>query len=502
MRTRLAHVLSFWLLGAVALSVLGMGGVSAWHLRQGFVAYLQARDVERLDRFALLVAGRMQRATVDSASRGDPAAPPDMRGLLRELAVLEGLPSGPPPAPNGPPAAGPEGAGGPDREPGAGPGRPPPHGPQGREDAFGARVRLLRPDGSHWAGPRLAPGAQGLVERPVFLAGQLAARLQLRPAAPLPGGIETQFLRSQYLGIAAVAAAMLLLALGSALGLARQWARPLRAVQEATTRIAAGELGVRVPIERGDEIGDVVRNVNAMAASLQRIEGARRRWLADLSHELRTPLAALRGEIEALVDGVRQPSAAAFASLHEDVLRLGRLVDDLHLLAMADLQTLPYRCTEADAVDIAEAALQRHAAFARDAGLTLGWRSTPTAPVPVRWDALRIDQVLTNLLQNSLRYTDAPGRIELSLHEAAGTVHLSVDDSAPGVAPLDLPRLFEPLFRADAARSRHNGGSGLGLAICRAIVAAHGGRVGVSASPLGGLRVHVELPVNAVGRGT
>ena len=143
-----------------------------------------------------------------------------------------------------------------------------------------------------------------------------------------------------------------MLALGGALWLARQWVRPLLAVQAATARIAQGELDVRVPVERGDEIGDVVRNVNAMAASLQRIEGARRRWLADLSHELRTPLTVLRGEIEALVDGVRQPGEAALRSLREDVLRLGRLVDDLHLLAMADLQALPCHFADADAVQI------------------------------------------------------------------------------------------------------------------------------------------------------
>ena len=146
---------------------------------------------------------------------------------------------------------------------------------------------------------------EGVIERPVVLRGEVVARALLRPMAPAPDAIEWQFLRSQYRSIAAVAAALLGLALGGALWLARQWVRPLLAVQAATARIAQGELDVRVPVERDDEIGDVVRNVNAMAASLQRIEGTRRRWLADLSHELRTPLTVLRGEIEALVDGVR-----------------------------------------------------------------------------------------------------------------------------------------------------------------------------------------------------
>ena len=378
---------------------------------------------------------------------------------------------------------------------------PPPGPPPGREDSFGARVALLRPDGTHWAGPAIAGDVRGVVERPVVLRGEVVARLRLRPVAPAPDAIEMQFLRSQYLGIAALASGLLLLALAGALWLARQWARPLRAVQEATARIAQGELGVRIPVERGDEIGDVVRNVNAMAESLQRIEGARRRWLADLSHELRTPLSVLRGEIEALVDGVRQPSAAVLQSLHEDVLRLGALVDDLHLVAMADLRTLPCRFADADAVQVVRGVMQRHAGLAAQAGLTLGWSSEPDSPVAVQWDAARIEQLLANLLQNSLRYTDAPGRIELSLRHAQGLVQLAVDDSAPGVAAGDLPRVFEPLFRADAARSRHNGGSGLGLAIGAAIVAAHGGCISAGASALGGLRVQVELPACAAATG-
>ena len=230
-----------------------------------------------------------------------------------------------------------------------------------------------------------------------------------------PHADESRFLRSQYLGIAAVASALLLLALACAFWLARQWVRPLVAVQEATARIAQGELDVRLHEERSDEIGDVVRNVNKMAASLQRMEGARRRWLADLSHELRTPLTVLRGDIEALVDGVRPLNAAAALSLREDVLRLGTLVEDLHLLSMADLQALPCHFAEADAVQIVQGMLARHTQLATDAGLSLGLGGHADRAVPVFWDTGRIEQLLANLLHNSLRYTDAPGRIVVGL---------------------------------------------------------------------------------------
>ena len=177
-------------------------------------------------------------------------------------------------------------------------------------------------------------------------------------------------------------------------------------------------------------------------------------------------MTGLRGEIGALVDGVRPLTPAALLSLREDVLRLGALTDDLHLLAMADLHSLPCRFADADAVETVRAALQRFEAGSAAAGLSLAWAAPPPAALPVCWHSARVGQLLDNLLENSLRYTDAPGRIALAPQCSADSLRLSIDDSAAGVAASDLPRLFEPLYRADAARSRHSGGSGLGLAIC------------------------------------
>ena len=322
------------------------------------------------------------------------------------------------------------------------------------------------------------------------------------PGAHVPAAVETRFLRTQYQGILAVGLALLLLALASAWWVARRWAKPLRAVQEATERIARGEFDVRLHglhqgEGRSDEIGDLVRNVNRMAEGLQQLESARRRWLADISHELRTPLAVLRGEIEALVDGVRPLRPEAIVSLHEDALHLGKLVDDLHLLAMSDLQTLPCSFADLDAVDLVRQSIARLQARAAAKGLALSVETGPLTTLPVRWDRTRIDQLLGNVLENSLRYTDAPGRIVLALKRQGDRITIDVDDSAPGVPVADLPRLFEPLYRADSARSRHRGGSGLGLAICNAIVRSHGGQIDAAPSSLGGLHLHIELPAAA-----
>ncbi len=552
MRLRLVHTLALTLLLAVAVAVVAMGAVTAWNLGQGFSAFLRSRDEERLEQFARLVSERAQQA-------GGAAALSDgrlsMRALLQEFASLEGLPpqssaddgrrgpppreGGPPPREGGPPPeASPEGPprqgpppNGPDPEPARGrnegpqgawravqgfvfgPKFPP---PPGAEGTFGSRVMVVGLDERPLLGRPLPPQSVALLRRAVQLDGQTVAWVLMRPSHPVPNAVEARFLRSQYLGIAGVALALVALALVSAWWLTRRWVRPLLAVQDATARMARGEFNVRLSDARSDEIGDVVRNVNHMAESLQRLEGARRRWVADISHELRTPLAVLRGEVEALLDGVRPLSHQAMVSLREEVMRLSALVDDLHLLAMSDLSALPCHLAPCDVGELLAKVVQRFAPRAQSAGLSLqleelapegeATAQAPTgasSPCLAQWDAARMEQLLGNLLENCLRYTDVPGQVQLQwlrpaasrAEVAARNVRITVQDSAPGVPAADVPRLFEPLYRADAARSRHRGGSGLGLAICEAIARAHGGHMAASASPLGGLKVTMELPL-------
>lgn len=504
MRLRLVHTLSLLLLAAVLLAVLAMGAVSAWNLRNGFADYLQARDVEELEQFAVLVTEMTRTAG------GLPVLQQrtDMRELLDLFARRQGLeapprsgPAGPRPvspsldglATDGPPPRGPPPRG------------PPPEGPNG----FGARVMLVGVDGQlvlerPGRPPMAAPaGATGpFIDRPVTFNGEVVALARMMPGHRAIDAVDARFLRSQYLGILSVAGALLLLALTSAWWVARRWARPLQAVQEATARIARGELEVRLQgrdqgVGRSDEIGDLARNVNSMAEGLQRLESTRRRWLAEISHELRTPLTVLRGEIEALVDGVRPLRPDAIASLHDDVLRLGKLIDDLHLVAISDLQSLPCRFENLDALELAGQTVARFADRARAQGVSLRMDTGALTTLPVSWDSTRIEQLLGNLLENSLRYTDSPGRIVLTVKGEDDRVVIDIDDSAPGVPAADLPRLFEPLYRADAARSRHLGGSGLGLAICHAVVRSHGGRIDAVHSAIGGLHLRIELPADA-----
>jgi two-component system sensor histidine kinase BaeS len=302
------------------------------------------------------------------------------------------------------------------------------------------------------------------------------------------------FLRGQFQAILLLAVALVIASVLVAVLLARHFLRPVAALRDVTGRIARGELGARSPLLSRDELAELALHVNAMAEALEHNEAQRRRMVADVAHELRTPITVIRGEIEAVLDGVRQATPAAFESLHAEILRLNKLVDDLHQLALADAGSLSFDWAECDLRELLLPLLERYRPRAAAAGLALDW-SLPAGPVPVRADSDRLTQVVLNLLENSVRYTDAGGRITVGLDASAGQARLVVDDSAPGVPDEAHARLFDRLFRVDSARSRERGGSGLGLSICRALVETHGGSVGAGPSPLGGVRITVLLPL-------
>ena len=500
MRLRLAHQLALLQAGTVAVALAAVAALVSWNLRSGFDDYLREQDRERLDQFVHFAGRQVEQRGLDSL-RGRPE-------VLRELveATLEArgehpMLAPPPPrdAPDDAPPAGPPGAEGPPplRADGPPPLRPPPD-----PSAFGPRLSITDAAGRPLNARVPPPGVPELVQAIEAHGATVAwAHLRARPASTR--GVEARFLLRQYAGLAAVAAASLVLALVAAWLTARRWVRPIAEAQAATRRISEGAFDVRLARRGEDEWGDLADDVNHMAASLQALEASRRRWIAELSHELRTPLAVLRAEIESLRDGIRPLDGGALVSLEAEVRRLTRLTDDFHELALSDLRALPVAPEPVDGAALLRGVVARFAARAQAAGLALVLAEPAAlAGAPVRWDAQRIEQLLSTLLENSLRYTDAPGRIELACATRGDAVEIRVDDSAPGVPEAQLAHLFDPLFRADASRSRHSGGSGLGLAIARAIAASHGGAVAARRSALGGLGIVVTLPrVAAAPRG-
>lgn len=423
-------------MGAALLATLAVGGAVLWNLRSGFADYLREREVAQLERFAPLVAQRVQ-ADPSMAWLADPRQA--MQALIAKHHTQEGLATGdtdPADDHNEPPRH---------RRPHPpdAPPRPPPPPPPVPEGSIAERIQILDIHGTRLAGrPQRADGQKVL--RPVIVQGTTVAYVQLTLARQ-PVGVDAGFLRRQYVGLGSAAAAVLVLAWLAAWWVARRWSRPLRALQTTAQRMARGDWTAPSPTTSGAaEIVNLRDDLVHMGQSLAHMDRSRKMWIAQISHELRTPLSVLQGEIEALQDGIRQPTPAMLASLREEVLQLARLVGDLHTLLVADLGRLPISPAPGDTNLFLRTAKQ---------GLALTWLDSPT-PIAAGWDFGRIEQLLCNLLENALRYTASPGRIHVRWHASAGIVQLSVQDSAPSVSPEHPGHLFEPLYRVDSARTR------------------------------------------------
>ncbi|HBX12307.1 MAG TPA: two-component system sensor histidine kinase BaeA, partial [Leclercia adecarboxylata] len=262
---------------------------------------------------------------------------------------------------------------------------------------------------------------------------------------------------------------------------------------EGTHQLAAGDFTTRVDTRSQDELGKLAQDFNQLASTLEKNQQMRRDFMADISHELRTPLAVLRGELEAIQDGVRKFTPESVTSLQAEVGTLTKLVEDLHQLSMSDEGALAYQKAPVDVINILEMAsgVFRERFASRDLRIEL---SLPDNAV-VFGDRDRLMQLFNNLLENSLRYTDAGGALRISGKCEDHRFALTFADTAPGVSDDQLHRLFERFYRTEGSRNRASGGSGLGLAICVNIVEAHGGTLRAAHSPFGGVSITVELPL-------
>lgn len=216
--------------------------------------------------------------------------------------------------------------------------------------------------------------------------------------------------------------------------------------------------------------------------------------LAEVAHEIRTPLTVLKVNLEALEDEAYNNREETFTLLHSRIADLSRLIADLHQLALADMGALQLEMQPLDPAQLIQQCITDFAPRATGRNIRLEFQDLRRCTSTMQADRQRIAQVVNNLISNSLRYTDAGGRLQIELTGGAGRVRMIFQDTAPGVPAADLPRLFDRLFRVEASRSRSTGGSGLGLAICKSIVEGHHGTIAATASELGGLRVVIELP--------
>lgn len=278
--------------------------------------------------------------------------------------------------------------------------------------------------------------------------------------------------------------------------LSRRMVQRITTLAAATHRLTKGSYDIRVNAVASDELGQLARDFNSLAQTLESNEQLRRRWVADISHELRTPLAVLRGEIEAVQDGIRKLSPQTLDTLHGEVMRLERLVGDLYELSMSDIGAMQYRKTDIDIREVLQQCMEAHRAQFSDKGMTLSLQPDVPSLLPVLGDPERLSQLFSNLLKNTLRYTNPGGQLQISIVTGDAGVQLNFQDSAPGVPAEALPKLFDRLYRVESSRSREHGGAGLGLALCKNIVEAHNGTIEARHSPLGGLWIAITLPLN------
>jgi signal transduction histidine kinase len=348
-----------------------------------------------------------------------------------------------------------------------------------------------------------------------YRTGQTLARRELQRAVPItvdgqevgqllfadgrtmmmaaPDSPESAFLGN--LSEAAVLGALGAVAVALLVGtwLARNIARPVREVTEATRLVADGELGYQVPVRTKDELGELAVSFNQMSADLARANVLRRQMTADIAHDLRNPLSVILGTLEALHAGRLAPTDETVAVMYERARHLQHLVDDLRLIALADAGELPLVTRAVEPAMLLEHTAIAHMAQAQAQGVVIRVQAGEALP-PVEADPDRINQVLGNLVSNALRYTAAGGEIALTARREGNRLLLSVSDTGSGIAAEDLPHIFDRFYRGDSSR-QHNGESGLGLAIARSIAEAHGGNIVVDSVLGRGTVFTVALPL-------
>jgi two-component system sensor histidine kinase BaeS len=299
-----------------------------------------------------------------------------------------------------------------------------------------------------------------------------------------------------------IAGLMILLSASLALPFSQLLLRPLRPIVGSIHTLAKGDFSQRLEVENKDEIGRVAEDINHLAKQLEEIDVNRKTWLANISHELRTPLAVMRGELEAMLDGIRELNKDNLTSAHQEALHLQRLVEDLYQLTSSelgndDVVAMSYQKQDFDFNALLEDDLARFQPLIEKAGLSFVFNNHIEDLGEEAWvngDASRLSQLIHNLVNNSIKYTHAPGTLVADLTLHSEVIIFTLMDSAPKVKENELDKIFDHLYRAEQSRNRKTGGSGLGLAICKKIAQSHEGELSASLSDLGGIKMTLCLP--------
>lgn len=312
-----------------------------------------------------------------------------------------------------------------------------------------------------------------------------------------PGQLERD-IQGTLVGIVALGVVLaVLLAVAVSAVVAARVLEPVVALTQAARALRTGEPDARAGLPTAvGELGELVDAFDEMVDALQQQERLRQQLVADVAHELRTPVSILQGQVEALIDGVTEPTQEGLGSLHDEVLRLGRLIADLDVLAAADAAALRLRRRPVDLAGIALQTAERVRPQAAAEGLEL---VLDLVPAWVHGDPARLAQVLVNLLSNAVKFTPPGGTVRVLVRPSGTGCRLVVSDTGPGMRTDEVQRAFDRFWRGERARAVS--GTGLGLAIVAELVRGHGGTVAIHSAPGGGTAVTVALPAAAIPAG-
>ena len=328
--------------------------------------------------------------------------------------------------------------------------------------------------------------------------GQVVGTILTASRPPGLNPAEIAFLQRTNYALVLASGGAVLVALLVGVLLARTLTRPLRALTQATHRMAGGELEQEVLVKSGDEIGELAAAFNQMSREVARANKARRQMTADVAHELRTPLTVIAGYIESMRDGVLAPTPERLSVIYAEIEHLQHLVGDLRTLTQANAGKLNLNRQPISPHEVLRQAFAAFEYQAAQKGVRLEMQSTNGTLPAITVDETRMAQVLGNLLSNALRYTPSGGRVTLGAAASDGDrVTLTVQDTGPGIAPEDLPFVFNRFYRADKSRAEESGESGLGLAIAKALVEAHGGQIEAQSALDKGTTFVIHLPTGS-----
>ena len=306
---------------------------------------------------------------------------------------------------------------------------------------------------------------------------------------------DLDFISQQHSKLWWVALFIMLLVIIVTLPLARHLVEPIKKLAEGMHKLTQGNYQQKISLTRKDELGDLSRDFNELAITLEANETARKRWLANISHELRTPVAILKGELEAMIDGIRSLSLENVESAHQEMKHLEKLIDDLHMLTSTDIGGMKYRKEPLNISEFLIRESKKHKGYLLESNLDLKV-NIEHKPIMVLADSTRLSQLLDNLINNCVKYANTGMVVEISVTAiSTSVVKVVIEDDGEGVDDNHLEYLFEYLYRIEDSRNRNTGGTGLGLSICSEIVKGHEGAITATKSSLGGLAVCIELPI-------